>query len=46
MTEEVAAHVIRFFKAPTSRTYILTYQAGRKSATRTWRASRSAFAGC
>jgi hypothetical protein len=28
MTPEVAAHVIRFCKEPTSRTYILTYHAG------------------
>jgi hypothetical protein len=30
MTPQLAAHVIRFFTEPTSRTYILTYQAGRE----------------
>jgi hypothetical protein len=30
MTPEVAAHVIRFCKEPTSRTYILTYHAGQE----------------
>jgi hypothetical protein len=30
MSPEVAAHVIRFLKEPTSRTYILTYAAGRE----------------
>jgi hypothetical protein len=28
MTPELAAHLIRFFKEPTSRTYIVTYPAG------------------
>jgi hypothetical protein len=30
MTPELAAHVIRFLTQPTSRTYILTYSAGRE----------------
>jgi hypothetical protein len=30
MSPELAAHVIRFFKEPTSRTYIVTYPAGRE----------------
>jgi hypothetical protein len=30
MTPKLAAHMIRFFTAPTSRTYILTYPAGRE----------------
>jgi hypothetical protein len=30
MTPELAAHVIRFFTEPTSRTYIITYPAGRE----------------
>ena len=30
MTPEWAAHMIRFFTAPTSRTYIVTYPAGRE----------------
>jgi hypothetical protein len=29
MTAQLAAHLIRFFTAPTSRTYIVTYPAGR-----------------
>ena len=28
MSQEIGAHVIRFLKEPTSRTYILTYAAG------------------
>jgi hypothetical protein len=30
MTPELAAHMIRFFTEPTSRTYIITYPAGRE----------------
>jgi hypothetical protein len=30
LTPELAAHVIRFLREPTSRTYILTYSAGRE----------------
>ena len=30
MSPELAAHVIRFFKEPTSRTYVITYPAGRE----------------
>jgi hypothetical protein len=30
VTPELAAHLVRFFNAPTSRTYILTYPAGRE----------------
>lgn len=30
MTEEWSAHVVRFLKEPTSRTYIVTYPAGRE----------------
>jgi hypothetical protein len=30
MTPEWTAHMIRFFTAPTSRTYIVTYPAGRE----------------
>ncbi len=30
MTPELAAHMIRFFTEPTSRTYITTYSAGRE----------------
>ena len=30
MTPELAAHVIRFFNEPTSRTYVITYPAGRE----------------
>ncbi len=30
MTPQLAAHMIRFFTAPTSRSYILTYPAGRE----------------
>ena len=30
MTPELAAHAIRFFNEPTSRTYIVTYPAGRE----------------
>jgi hypothetical protein len=30
MTPELAAHLIRFFTEPTSRTYIITYPAGRE----------------
>jgi hypothetical protein len=30
MTPQFAAHMIRFFTEPTSRTYIVTYQAGRE----------------
>ena len=30
MTPELAAHMIRFFTAPTSRTYVMTYPAGRE----------------
>ena len=30
MTPELAAHMIRFFTEPTSRTYIITYSAGRE----------------
>ena len=30
LNPEVAAHVIRFFKEPTSRTYVMTYPAGRE----------------
>jgi len=30
MTPELAAHMIRFFSEPTSRTYIITYPAGRE----------------
>jgi hypothetical protein len=30
MTPKLAAHMIRFFTAPTSRTYIVTYPAGRE----------------
>jgi hypothetical protein len=30
MTPKLAAHVIRFFTQPTSRTYIITYHAGRE----------------
>jgi hypothetical protein len=29
MTPEFAAHIIRFVRAPTSRTYVITYSAGR-----------------
>lgn len=29
-TPERAAHAIRFYKAPTSRTYVVTYAAGRE----------------
>jgi hypothetical protein len=29
LTPEHAAHAIRFFTAPTSRSYVLTYSAGR-----------------
>jgi hypothetical protein len=30
MTPKLAAHMIRFFTEPTSRTYIITYPAGRE----------------
>ena len=30
MTPELAAHVIRFFNEPTSRSYVITYPAGRE----------------
>jgi hypothetical protein len=30
MTPQLSAHLIRFFGEPTSRTYVLTYPAGRK----------------
>ena len=30
MTPELAAHMIRFFTEPTSRTYVITYPAGRE----------------
>jgi hypothetical protein len=30
MSPDLAAHVIRFLREPTSRTYILTYAAGRE----------------
>ena len=46
MTPELAAHMIRFFTEPTSRTYVITYPAGRGSAARTWPATRSASAAC
>ena len=29
LSPELAAHLVRFFQQPTSRTYILTYRAGR-----------------
>jgi hypothetical protein len=29
LTPELSAHVLRFFKEPTSRSYVLTYPAGR-----------------
>ena len=30
MTPELATHVIRFFDEPTSRSYVITYPAGRE----------------
>ena len=30
MTPQLAAHVIRFITEPTSRTYVITYSAGRE----------------
>ena len=30
MTPKLAAHMIRFFTEPTSRTYVITYPAGRE----------------
>ena len=30
MTPELAAHMIRFFTEPTSRTYVMNYSAGRE----------------
>jgi hypothetical protein len=30
MNAELAAHVVRFLREPTSRTYIVTYPAGRE----------------
>jgi hypothetical protein len=30
MSPELAAHMIRFFTEPTSRTYVITYPAGHK----------------
>jgi hypothetical protein len=32
MTPELAAHLIRFLQVPTSRSYIVTYTAGRELA--------------
>jgi hypothetical protein len=33
MTPELSAHMIRFFNEPTSRSYIVTYPAGREACT-------------
>ena len=41
MTPELSAHLIRFLREPTSRTYIITYAAGRELCARTSAASRS-----
>jgi len=35
MTPQIASHVIRFLKEPTSRSYIITYAAG-KELCRSW----------
>ena len=46
MTPQLAAHMIRFFKEPTSRTYIITYPAGRELCRSYVGGDRSASAGC
>ena len=46
MTPELAAHMIRFFTEPTSRTYVSTTPRDESSAARTLRGSRSVSAAC
>jgi DNA-binding transcriptional LysR family regulator len=45
-TPELAAHIVRFLKEPTSRTYITTYHAGHELCRSYVAGIRSASAGC